>query len=398
MKHPGDKIKVVHIITRFDKGGSAENTFLTVVGLDRDRYEVVLVTGALSGNKNNDSEGIAIEANLAELQTGGARTLPVRHLIRELNPLADMAAFFSLCKIIHREKPDIVHTHTSKAGILGRWAAWLCRIPVIIHTPHGHVFRGYFNPLKTRVFIMLERWAAMITDALVMLTPQEMKDHLALRIARKEKFTVIHSGVDLKRFIPEQFAAEKKIILTEVPESNVVIGTVGRLTAIKGQDVLIRAIAALKQTGEEALLVLLGEGERRGELEELAKRLKVSENICFLGWRPDVAAVMASFDIFCLPSLNEGMGKVIVEAMAMGLPIVASDIGGIRDLVRNGENGLLVPPGNAGGLAQALALLCRDREKRRRMGAAGRLAAPLYSIGEMTGKIDRLYGALLKNA
>ena len=122
-----------------------------------------------------------------------------------------------------------------------------------------------------------------------------------------------------------------------------VIGTVGRLTAIKGQDVLIRAIAALKQTGEEALLVLLGEGERRGELEELAKRLKVSENICFLGWRPDVAAVMASFDILCLPSLNEGMGKVIVEAMAMGRPVVASRVGGLTTTISDGETGYLIP-------------------------------------------------------
>jgi glycosyltransferase involved in cell wall biosynthesis len=431
MNHTGDKIKVIHIITRFDKGGSAENAFLTICGLDKERYQVTLVTGALIKENNNDLENFAIAVNIADVQANGVRWFSVRHLVRELNPLSDMAAFFSLCGIIRREKPDIVHTHTSKAGFLGRWAAWLYRVPIIVHTPHGHVFWGYFKPLKTRLFIMLERLTARITDAMIMLTPQEMKDHLALRIAPEEKFTIIHSGVDLNKFNPEKSpnlvipakeGSEKTAKrldyngndniermrknsrlpdeggeLPEVAENKVVIGTVGRLTAIKGQDVLIGAVSELKQAGEDVFLVLLGEGERRGDLEEMARRLEVSGSICLLGWRPDVATVMASFDIFCLPSLNEGMGKVIVEAMAMGLPIVASDVGGIKDLVRNGENGLLVPPGDAAALKEALWSLCRDPEKRRRMGAAGRQTAPLYSAGEMIQQIDRLYGRLLNN-
>lgn len=388
-------VKVLHIITRFDKGGSAENTFQTVCGLDKARYEVVLAAGA--GVNERDAESLATEENIAAVHASGARLLFVRHLVRELNPFLDTAAFFSLCGIIRREKPDIVHTHTSKAGFLGRWAAWLCRVPTIIHTPHGHVFWGYFKPLKTRLFIVLERLTARITDALIMLTPQEMKDHLALRIAPEEKFTVIHSGVDLGKFDYETFRFDnQKGTLPEVPENKVVIGTVGRLTAIKGQDVLLRALTELRQAGQEAFLVLLGEGERRNELEDLAGRLKISGNICFLGWRPDVAAVMASFDIFCIPSLNEGMGKVVVEAMAMGLPVIASDIGGIKDLVHNGENGLLVPPGDAHALAEGLALLCRDPEKRRRLGAAGKKLAPSYNVPAMVTKIENLYASTCK--
>ncbi len=393
MNSSGDKIKAIHIITRFDKGGSAENTFLTVCGLNRSCYDVILATGFIEEN-NNNSEGLAIAANIADVRANGVRLLFVRHLVRELNPFLDMAAFFSLCRIIRREKPDIVHTHTSKAGFLGRWAAWLCRVPVIVHTPHGHVFWGYFNPLKTRLFIVLEHLTARITDALVMLTPQEMKDHLRLRIAPEEKFTVIHSGIDLGKFDYDKFYSDKKRKLPGIPEKSVVVGTVGRLTAVKGQDVLIRAVYELKQAGEDVFLVILGEGERRGDLEQMAYRLEVSGNIRFLGWRPGVAAVMASFDIFCLPSLNEGMGKVVVEAMAMGLPVVASDVGGIRDLVRNGENGLLVLPGDAKALAGALAILCRDPEKRRLMGATGRQAAPLYSVEAMTKKIELLYESI----
>jgi glycosyltransferase involved in cell wall biosynthesis len=461
MRLTGDKIKVLHIITRFDKGGSAENTFQTVCGLDKGRYEVVLAAGAgvnetdepiakpgnsgfisaketaLQAVYKRDAESLATAENIAAVQASGARLIFVRHLARELNPFLDVAAFVSLCGIIRREKPDIVHTHTSKAGFLGRWAAWLCRVPAIIHTPHGHVFWGYFKSSKTRLFIVLERLTARITDRLVMLTPQEMKDHLRFRIAPEEKFTIIHSGVDLGRFDPMRFPPAKKAMdvkhfendsrghftekrypeyventkfpnmsgmpleenpgtfqISEVPEKKIVIGTVGRLTAIKGQDVLIRAFTELSETRDDIFLVLLGEGERRAELEELAIHLKVSENIRFLGWRPDVPEVIATFDIFCLPSLNEGMGKVIVEAMAMGLPVVASDIGGIKDLVQNGENGLLTPPGDAHALSEALALLCRDPERRRRMGTAGRLIAPLYSSEEMTKKIELLYESI----
>ncbi len=398
MNRFGDKTKVLHIITRFDKGGSAENTFLTVCGLDRKRYEVLLAMGASDvssvRSNSNDPENLATQKNISEAKAAGVRLFFVRHLVRELNPFRDIAAFFALCRMISREKPDIVHTHTSKAGFLGRWAAWLCRVPAIVHTPHGHVFWGYFNPWKTLLFITLERFTARITDRLVMLTPQEMKDHLALRIAPEEKFTIIHSGVDLKQFSPEKVWDGKKEVLPEVPENKVIIGTVGRLTAVKGQDVLLKAVYELKQNGREVFLLLLGEGERRQELEEIADRLQLTECVRFLGWRSDVGAVMKSFDIFCLPSLNEGMGKVVVEAMAMGLPIVASNVGGITDLVRDGENGLLVPSGDAKALAKALATLCDDQQMRRKMGEAGKLIAPLYNLDEMLKKIDTLYREL----
>jgi glycosyltransferase involved in cell wall biosynthesis len=236
-----------------------------------------------------------------------------------------------------------------------------------------------------------------------MLTPQEMKEHLALRIAPPEKFTVIHSGVEQTRFDPTRFSAVDDHAAMDAGhynhasapvngiEEKIVIGTVGRLTAIKGQDVLLRAFAELAHMRDDVFLVLLGEGEMRGELEETARRLGVYKVVKFLGWRPDVAAVMASFDIFCLPSLNEGMGKVVVEAMAMGLPVVASNVGGIKDLVRDGQSGLLVPPGDASALSGALAALCREPEKRRLMGAVGRKSAPSYSVEAMVGKIEFLY-------
>jgi glycosyltransferase involved in cell wall biosynthesis len=395
MNPPCNKIKVIHVITRFDKGGSAENTFITVRDLDKARYDVVLVKGASLPGNAGDPEAEAIQANMTAAREHQVRLIGLRHLVRDLNPLSDLAAFFSLLRIIRREKPHIVHTHTSKAGILGRWAANLCRVPIIVHTPHGHVFWGYFNPWQTRLFILLERWIARITNAIVTLTPQEKEDHLHFRIAPEEKFTVIHSGVDLRTFRADLYQPSEAKALLDIPPEMTVVGTVGRLTSVKGQEVLIRAASELIRRGEKIFLVLLGDGELRRDLEELSLRLDIAEYVRFLGWRPDVARFVAACDIFCLPSRNEGMGKVLVEAMAMGKPIIASSIGGIPDIIHSGENGILVPVGDAAAWAEAIARLCRDPEKRRRMGGAGMQMAPRYSSEEMIKRIDQMYGKLL---
>ncbi|MCX5884006.1 MAG: glycosyltransferase family 4 protein [Deltaproteobacteria bacterium] len=393
MKPPFDKIKVTHIITRFDKGGSAENTFLTIRGLDKNRYDGVLIKGPSPSGDSDDPEARAAQANIAACEAH-TRVISIRHLVRDLNSLSDLIAFFALLRIIRLERPRIIHTHTSKAGILGRWAAWFSRVPVIVHTPHGHVFWGYFGPLQARLFILLERWTASITDAIVTLTPQEKRDHLRFRIAPERIFSVIHSGVDLAPFLTGLPQAEARSLLG-IPQGETVIGTVGRLTAVKGQEVLIRAACELLRRGERIFIVLLGEGELRRELEALTLQLGIADKVRFLGWRTDVAHVLAACDIFCLPSRNEGMGKALVEAMATGLPVVASDIGGMKDIVRPGENGFIVPIGDVQALAKAIARLCHDPEMRRRMGEAGRRMAPRYSSEEMIKMIDQLYGKLI---
>jgi glycosyltransferase involved in cell wall biosynthesis len=392
-----DKIKVVHVITRFDKGGSADDTFLTVRGLDKRRYEVLLIKGPSPCGESADPEVRAAQTDIDAVRKDHVRVITIRHLLRNLKPVSDLIAFFALLLRIRRERPHIVHTHTSKAGILGRWAAWFCCVPVIVHTPHGHVFWGYFKPLQTRLFIGLEKWTARITDAIVTITPQEREDHLQFRIAPERKFTVIHSGVDLGAFLAHRFEEAEAKTALGIPPGMTVIGTAGRLTAIKGQEILILAASELIRRGEKIFLLLLGEGELRKELEQLTIDLGIAENVCFLGWRSDAARVMSACDIFCLPSRNEGMGKVLVEAMELGKPIVASDIGGIKNLVRHGENGLLVPVGDVAAWTETIGSLCRDPDGRRRMGDAGRRIAPRYSSKEMIKMIDQLYGNLLAN-
>lgn len=385
-----EKIKVIHVITRFDKGGSAENTFLTLQSLDKDKYEVILIQGLTEESRMGAEEAAAVERNLEKAENCGVKVITIPELVRNIHFLSDFKALLTLIRIFKKENPHIVHTHTSKAGILGRWAAFFAKVKIIIHTPHGHVFWGYFNKWKTAFFIILERLSALITDRIITLTEREKKDHLRFRIAPEERFTVIHSGVDLTAFSETRI---NSIIMREklgIPPDAVVVGTVGRLTPIKGQRYLLKAAASISPRIEALFFVFLGDGELAGELAKMSSLLGI-KNVKFLGWRQDVSEIMSTFDIFVLPSLNEGMGKVLIEAMALGKPVVASDVGGIPDLVTHNHNGLLVPPANAEGLAYSISLLYHDAPKRKEMGNRGKVIAAEYGAELMVRKIEQLY-------
>lgn len=389
------RIKAIHIIARLDKGGSAENTLLTVMGLDREIYDVFLVKGLSVESNMADDETRAVEEMVREAEREGIRIITVPGLVRRIHLFYDLKAFFALIKILRYEHPDIVHTHTSKAGIMGRWAAFLTGIPVIIHTPHGHVFWGYFGRCKTLFYIILEKLTACITDKIIALTEQEKKDHLHFLIASEDKFSVVHSGINLDRFsnLSVDPAVMKREL--EIPEGNLVVGTAGRLTPVKGQRYLIEAARKIVDVKPDTTFVFLGDGELLNELKNMAFRLGIRENVKFLGWRPDVAEVMSTFDIFVLPSLNEGMGRVLVEAMAMGKPIVASDVGGIADLVVDGKNGFLVPAADVEIMVVRINDLLESAEKRKKMGENGKSRAANYSSNLMVKNIDQLYRAML---
>jgi glycosyltransferase involved in cell wall biosynthesis len=387
-------IKVIHVITRFDKGGSAEETFLTLRGLNRSKYELVLVKGPSEESQMGDREQEAVRANLTEAESDGIRIITVLELVRNLSPSLDLKALLNLYRIFREEKPHIVHTHTSKAGILGRWAGLFARVPIVLHTPHGHVFWGYFCPMQTRFFIFLEKITALFTDRIIALTDQERADHLRFHIAPGKKFTTIHSGTDLSLFNAALYDRSKMKTELHIPPGDLVVGTVGRLTPVKGQIHLLEAAAKVLAVRPDTTFVFLGDGELQPELKKMAAEMDVADRVRFLGWRPDAAAVMSVFDVFALPSLNEGMGRVLVEAMALSKPIIASRIGGITDLVVHGKNGLLVPPRDANDIAEAILVLLDDEPKRKAMGDEGRRMAKGYSVELMVEKINALYEQL----
>ena len=391
-----ERIKIVHIITRLDKGGSAENTLLTAGGLDKQLYDILLIKGLSIESGMAENEAVAVEKSIREAEREGVKILTLPGLVRRIAPFYDFKTFFALIKILRYERPDIVHTHTSKAGILGRWAAFFARVPIIIHTPHGHVFWGYFGRLKTSFYIILEKITAKITDKIIALTEQEKNDHLHLRISSEDKFSVVHSGIKLDRFLNlsvDPVALRRKL---GISEGDLVVGTTGRLTSVKGHRYLIEAAGNIVNARPNTTFVFLGDGELSDELKNMASKLGIKEKVKFLGWRPDVAEVMSAFDLFVLPSLNEGMGRVLVEAMALGKPIVASDVGGVPDLVVHGENGYLVPPGDVEKLVNSINIFLCDPIKRKEMGNRGKIVATDYSADAMVLKIDHLYRAMLQ--
>jgi glycosyltransferase involved in cell wall biosynthesis len=401
--HPkvNKRIKIVHIITRMDMGGSAQNTLLTALHHDSQHYSVWLIKGSTLESAMTEAETKLVEDQLEGSKKQGIEIIDVPSLVRRISPINDLKAFVALFRLIRKVSPHIVHTHTSKAGILGRLAARMARVPIIIHTPHGHVFYGHFGRFLSRIFLQMEKMLGKLTHHQIALTPEERNDYLSLRVSKPDNTSVIHSGVDLEQFSKGAKQGTRKREELGIQASSLVIGYVGWLIPIKGVTHLVSAMPRVIEQHPKSILVLVGKGDEKGEeeikLQEEVESLGLTDKVLFLGWRPDVAEIMGCFDIFVLPSLNEGMGRVLVEAMAAGLPIVASRAGGIPDLVRDGQNGLLVPPADASALAKAISDLLADKEKRKQMGEAGKEMCHPYSAEAMVEQIYTLYAKVLES-
>ncbi len=338
-----------------------------------------------------DSEREAVEAQIESARVKGIRIVAVPSLVRRISPASDIQALYDLVRIIQKEKPNIVHTHTSKAGILGRLAAKITKVPYIVHTPHGHVFYGHFGPLLSRIFIWIEKLFSLFTDRIITLTEGEKKDYIELSLFPPEKLFKIHSGVDIEKFKQEPVSAVEKKHSLGLAQNGLVVGFIGWLLPIKGPMHLLKAMEDVWQDHDDTILVFIGKGDLDVDLRAEALKASTNGRVNFLGWRHDIDEIMPIFDIFVLPSLNEGMGRVLVEAMAAGKPIVASNVGGIPDLVQHDINGLLVPPGDEKALAASIKQLINDPEKAKKMGQRGRELCNQFSVEAMVEKIDALY-------
>ena len=390
-------IKVLHIITRLIKGGAQENTLLTVVNLDKKRYETALVSGPSTG-----SEG---EIESKALRLGVDLTI-IPELVREVSPIIDLKALYKLCRFIKKGKYDIVHTHSSKAGIVGRLAGELAGVPIIIHSPHSHIFYGYYGKFLSIVFVWIEKIFALFTDRIFTLTSIGKREHIEYGVGPPSKFTVVHSGVPLEPFLNVKVNKNQSQIAKQdanhkrqefgLNENDIVCIFVSRLVPVKGHQYLISAIPEVLENVPSAKLVLVGDGELRDELEQRALNLGVKDSVIFTGLRHDVPELLAMSDLFVLSSINEGMGRVLVEAMAVGLPVVATRVGGVPDVVVDGETGILVPSENSKALASAIVKLLKDENMRQRMGEAGRRRVnPAFGVEAMVRKIESVYEELI---
>lgn len=317
-------------------------------------------------------------------------------MCREIAPFSDLKALLKLYLLIRNQQYDIVHAHSSKAGILGRAAAWLAGTPVIIYTPHAFVFSGDSSPLTRWSYVQLERRAALWADAIICVSESEREAALANGVAEPEKLIVIQNGIDCRAF-DTNFDHEAKRQALGLNASGPVVGTVGRLSAQKAYHYLIEAAVEVLEACPETQFVIVGDGELRGELERLADEWHVLESCVFTGFRNDVPEIMRVFDIFVLPSLYEGLPYTILEAMAAARPVIATEVTGSRDIIHTGETGLLVPSKDPSALATAILHLLQDRTKGRRMGLAGRqVVESRFTLAQMVRRTEELYTTLLE--
>lgn len=390
--------KVIHVITRLDHGGSAQNTLLTALGHDRSRFAPVMIAGA-PGRWDAQGGARATDENLRRLAAAQVPAYLIPSLTREIHPIKDLLAFRRLAGLFRRERPALIHTHTSKAGALGRLAARLTGVPAIVHTPHGHVYYGHFGPLGSRLFLTTERFLARRTSWLIALTEAEREEHLQRGVGQPDRFAVVPSGIDLERFRRVAGSRGRRPDGFDCPPDAVVVGSVGWLTPVKGHRFLIEAFARLKRTYPTLHLVIVGSGELRGELIVLARRLKIGDAVHFLSERRDVPECLAGMDLFVLPSLNEGMGRALVEAMAAGRPVIATRVGGIPAIVEDRRTGLLVRPGDPVALAEAMAELVRRPDWAKQLAEeAGASIGARFGIPAMVQAVEAVYEAALQEA
>lgn len=394
MPESDERIKILRVIARLNMGGPALHVAYLTEGLTKRGYDTTLVAGSLA--RGEDSMAFVADAH-------GVEIVQIDQLGREISPLRDLMATIRLAKLIRKERPQILHTHTAKAGTVGRVAARLAgsrKPPIVVHTFHGHVLRGYFGPVRSLLFRLLERWLAGGTTALVAVSPQVRDDLVALGVAPRERFVVIRLGIELdERVAPEANGRAESRRYLGISGDRFAVGWIGRMTAVKRTDDVLIAFKSLRDSGVDAVLCMVGDGPDRVLLEQRARELGVARDTVFLGYQEDVAPFYAAFDALVLPSGNEGTPVTVIEALAAERPVVATRVGGVPDVVRDGEDGFLVEAGATDDLAERLGRLARDPALRARMGKKGReRVLPRYAVERLVDDVDELYRSLLSAA
>jgi glycosyltransferase involved in cell wall biosynthesis len=351
--------------------------------LNADRYEV----DVLAGRSEPHERGLWEEAR--EL---GVPTHYVASLQRQVRPSA-AAAFAAIYRHIRRGRYDIVHTHISTAGILGRLAARAAGVPAVLHSYHGRIAELHDGSLSSRVFLGCERRMARYTDKLVAISEDMVRHYLSCGVGRQQQYRVIYNAIDSDAFRRKSDAVKLPAVLQGKP----LVGTAASLTPEKGLDVLLRAMPQLIQRVPDVGLCILGDGPMRSALERMVHEMGLAGCVYLPGHIDDIASWMGAFQVFVLPSASDGVPTAILEAMAMELPVVASRVGGIPEIVRQDETGVLVSPGDPQELALALADMLGDELKGRRLGEMGReRVAQTFGLDRMIAQLDDLYWELIE--
>lgn len=391
--------RVLRILNRINVGGPVLNAFYLTKHLPGE-FETKLLMG-----QKEDHEASA--AYLAEELEIDYTIIP--EMGRSINPANDLVAFKKLRTYIKEFKPDIVHTHAAKPGTLGRLAATLERVPIIVHTYHGHVFHSYFNSFKTKFFIQTERFLAKKSSAIIAISEQQKKElAFDFKIAPPEKFRVIPLGFDLDRFQKNQLQKREKFRNEfSVKDEEIAIGIIGRLVPIKNHQLFLKAIAkVLQSSGKKIKAFIVGDGDVRKDLENTAQQLGINFStekdsvhpypLVFTSWRSDIDVINAGLDIVTLTSFNEGTPVSLIEAQAANKPIVSTRVGGIKDIVKEGKTAFLADVSDEDGFCNHLLQLVNDDSLRHGMGSnSSQYVMEKFSYQRLTRDVAELYDELI---
>ena len=382
--------KTLQVITKLVVGG-AQETVRVAARLLRERdWEV-----EIAGGPERDGEGCIA----SELEAEGIKVHVIPDLVRNVSPGRDRRAHGQLIQLIGRGGYDLVHTHCAKAGVLGRRAAHRAGVRAVVHTVHGWSFNAARGWLDRLAYVQLERWAARWCQRLVVVSHQDRERGLRLRIGRPEQYVCIRSAIDVAEYEQRASSRDAKRAELSIEPEQKVVGTVMRLSAAKAPLDWLGCMSRVAGQDAAARFVIVGDGPLMSEVRERVTALGLQKRSRLLGVRRDVPEILAAFDVFVLSSRWEGCPRVLPEAMALGLPIVATDVGGVGECVKDGENGFLVAAGDTDALADQVLRVLSDDGLAERLGRRGReLVRPEFDVAEMGDRLDRTYRECLANA
>lgn len=385
-------MKIFQIITRLNVGGAALYNILLASHLKKRGHDVWLINGPAGKEEGEMFDYLdKVEVNFEQVF--------IPEFEREIRPWRDLITLIRLVRLLRKERPTIVHTHTSKAGLLGRFAAILVGVPCRIHSVHGTIFKEFFSPWKSRIFIGLEWLLGIKTQFFLADTDLIRQRMIALHIARPEQIKVLHLGLNLEPFRnlePFQGFLRKLLKLSATTK---IVGTVARLVPIKGIEFLLEAAARLLPKYPDLHFVITGDGELKKQLVDRAAQLGIAKHVTFLGFWKDLRQIYADLDFLVVPSLSEGCPIAVIEGMAAAKPIIGSAVGGIPDVISDGINGLLVPPKDPKSLAEAIIRCLSEKELSRRMGERARQDAfDRFTIAQSVDATEQCYEELFRSS
>jgi glycosyltransferase involved in cell wall biosynthesis len=373
---------VAHVITRMIVGGAQETVLLAAALADRSRFDPVVVTGPQTG-----SEGSLHE----ELAARGIEVVLVPELVREVSPATDLRAVLALTKLFRSLDPDVVHTNSSKAGIVGRLAARRARVPRVLHTVHGWPFHEHQHPAAAGLWRALERHAAPLVERLVVVADADREKGLAAGIGRPNQYVTVRSGLELSLYGPDPDARAEVREELGLPGEALVLGAVNRLSPQKDPLTLVRAMAGCLRARPHARLLLVGDGPLRHEVEREIAGQGVGGQVVLTGLRRDVPRLLAALDIFVSTSRWEGLPRTVLQATATGLPVLATCADGVADVVQDGLTGLLVPPRAEAALCSGALRLVDDAGLRALLVERAQLRLREFDAARMVRELESLY-------